>query len=416
MDSAIFERLESNVRSYSRHFPAVFTRAKMSKMYSADGREYLDFFNGAGALNYGHNNDFIRDRIIEYLMNDGITHGLDLFTEAKGEFFAAFEQYVMKPAGLEYRLLSCAPTGTNAVEAALKIARKAKGRRGVFAFAGGFHGMTLGSMAVTSSRSIRSGAHTGLPDVTFVPHPARFDGDALAYIEYLMTDEYSGVEKPAAVILETVQCEGGVVPMSDDFLRGLSELCRRQDVALIVDDIQVGCGRTGPFLSFVPSGVKPDIVALSKSISGYGLPMSLLLINPELDVFRPGEHNGTFRGNQLAFVGAKAALEYREKLDLGAKTADDAKFVTDFIEKRILPMDERIVHRGKGLVHGIDLDRLGRAELPERVAELCFEKGLVMERAGRDDCVLKIMPALTIERSELTAGLEIVEAALKECL
>lgn len=416
MDAAIFERLESNVRSYSRHFPTVFTRAKMSKMYSADGREYLDFFNGAGALNYGHNNDFIRDRIVEYLMNDGITHGLDLFTEAKGEFFAAFEKSILKPCGYEYKLLSCAPTGTNAVEAALKMARKAKGRRGVFAFAGDFHGMTLGSMAVTSSRSIRAGAHTGLPDVTFVPHPARFDGDALSYIEYLMTDEYSGVDKPAAVILETVQSEGGIVPMDGEFLKELAGLCRRQDVALIVDDIQVGCGRTGPFLSFEPFGIKPDLVCLSKSISGYGLPMSLVLINPELDVFTPGEHNGTFRGNQLAFIGAKAALEYREKVNLGAKTAEDGRFVADFIKTRILPMDERIVHRGRGMINGIDLEKLGRPELPGRVADLCFEKGLVMERAGRDDCVLKVMPALTIERSELTAGLEIVESALKECL
>ena len=416
MDKEIFERLESNVRSYSRHFPAVFTRAKMSKMYSADGREYLDFFNGAGALNYGHNNDYIRARIADYLLGDGITHGLDLFTEAKGEFFEAFEKFVMKPAGLNYKLLSCAPTGTNAVEAALKIARKAKHRRGVFAFAGGFHGMTLGSMAVTSSRSIRKGAHTGLPDVTFVPHPARFSGDALAYIEYLMTDEYSGVEKPAAVILETVQSEGGIVPVEGEFLRGLAALCRREDVALIIDDIQVGCGRTGPFLSFTPFGVEPDLVCLSKSISGYGLPMSLVLIKPELDVFAPGEHNGTFRGNQLAFVGAKAALEYREQVNLGAKTADDEKFVQDFIRTRILPMDERLVTRGRGMINGVDLDGLGRPDLSEKVADRCFEKGLVMERAGRDDCVLKIMPALTIERDELKAGLEIVEAALKECL
>lgn len=416
MDQAIFERLESNVRSYSRHFPAVFTKAKMSKMYSADGKEYLDFFNGAGALNYGHNNDFIRARIADYLLGDGITHGLDMFTEAKGEFFEAFEKYVMQPAGLEYKLLSCAPTGTNAVEAALKMARKAKHRRGVFAFAGGFHGMTLGSMAVTSSRSIRKGAHTGLPDVTFVPHPARFSGDALAYIEYLMTDEYSGVEKPAAIILETVQSEGGIVPVEGEFLRGLAELCAREDVALIIDDIQVGCGRTGPFLSFTPFGVKPDFVCLSKSISGYGLPMSLVLIKPELDVFTPGEHNGTFRGNQLAFVGAKAALEYREQVDLGAKTAYDEKFVQEFIRERILPMDERLVTRGRGMINGIDVDGLGRPDLSEKVVDLCFERGLVMERAGRDDCVLKIMPALTISREELKTGLEIVEASLKDCL
>lgn len=408
----IFERLESNVRSYSRNFPTVFTRAKMSKMYSKDGKEFIDFFNGAGALNYGHNNDYIKKRVIEYIENDGITHALDMFTEAKEEFFRTFEEKILKPAGFNYKLLSCAPTGTNAVEASLKLARKAKGRTGVFAFTGSFHGMTMGSLSVSSGKTVRAGAGVPLTDVTFVPHPCSFRGDAIEYIENIITDEYSGVMKPAAIILETVQAEGGVRIMPPDFLKRLRAMCDRQDVLMIVDDIQVGCGRTGSFFSFERAGVVPDMVTLSKSISGYGYPMSLLLMKPELDVFNPGEHNGTFRGNQVAFVGAKAALELREMLDLESKTKRDGEYIRQFVETRLLPLDKRLEHRGIGMIHGIDFEALGDESLSGRVAEECFRLGLIIERAGRKDCVLKIMPALTIEKDELIAGLEIIEKAM----
>lgn len=415
MDTQIFERLESQVRSYSRNFPVVFDRAKMSVMYTSDGREYLDFFNGAGALSYGHNNDYIKSKIIGYIAGDGISHSLDMFTRAKAEFFETFEKEVLLPCGINYRIMSCAPTGTNAVEAALKAARKAKHRTGVFAFTGAFHGMTLGALSVTSGRGFRRGAGLPLDGVTFVPHPCRFGGDSLSYIEYLLTDEYSGVEKPAAIILETIQAEGGVVVAPEAFLRGLRQLCDRHDIALIIDDIQVGCGRTGKFFSFERAGIVPDMVVLSKSISGYGLPMALLLIKPELDVFSPGEHNGTFRGNQLAFVGAKAALEYRREHDLEKKTKADCSLISRFLAERILALDSRIELRGIGMIHGVDFERIGN-DVCGRIAGECFKNGLVIERAGRNDCVLKIMPALTIEENELLRGLEIIESAVKNIL
>lgn len=408
----IFERLESDVRSYSRNFPVTFTKAKMSKMFSREGREYIDFFNGAGALSYGHNNDYIKKKVIEYISNDGISHALDMFTEAKEEFFTSFEDMVLKPNGYNYKIMSCAPTGTNAVEAALKLARKVKGTSGIFAFSGSFHGMSLGSLGVTSGKSVRQGAGVTMPDVTFVPHPYSFKGDAIEYIESLITDEYSGVMKPAAIILETVQAEGGVRIMEPEFLIKLREMCDRQDVLMIIDDIQVGCGRTGEFFSFQKTGIVPDMVVLSKAISGYGFPMSLLLMKPELDVFKPGEHNGTFRGNQVAFVGAKAALELRATLELGKRTQDNEKLIGEFIRTRILPLDERLEYRGIGMIHGIDFEALGDPALSGRVATKCFELGLIIERAGRDDCVLKIMPALTIQEDELIKGLEIVEKAI----
>jgi diaminobutyrate-2-oxoglutarate transaminase len=250
--------------------------------------------------------------------------------------------------------------------------------------------------------------------VTFVPHPNSFPGNAVEYIENIITDEYSGVMKPAAIILETVQAEGGVQIMSDDFLRSLRELCDRQDVLMIVDDIQVGCGRTGKFFSFEEAGIVPDMILLSKSISGYGFPMSLLLLKPELDIFSPGEHNGTFRGNQIAFVGAKAALELREQLNLESRTFENENIIRDFIKRRILPLGEKLEYRGRGMIHGIDFERYGDDTLSLRVARECFKNGLIIERAGRNDCVLKIMPALTIDRQELTDGLTIIEEAIRK--
>lgn len=410
----IFERLESNVRSYSRSFPVVFTRAKMSKMYSEDGREYLDFFDGAGALNYGHNNDYIKGRILEYIENDGISHALDMYTGAKGDFLKCFEEKILKKKGLEYKIMSCGPTGTNAVEAALKLARKVTGREGIFALTGAFHGMTLGSLSVTSGKYHRSGAHIPLPFTTFVPHPCSVRFDTLQFIENMMTDEYSGVEKPAAIIIETTQAEGGINVAPTQWLRDLSELCARQGVLLIVDDIQVGCGRTGGFFSFERAGIHPDMTVLSKSISGYGLPMSLLLIKPQYDVFLPAEHNGTFRGNQLAFVGARAALEYREEVELERQVEEKSRLISDYVETRLLPMDSRLVHRGIGMIHGIDFEAVG--DISGSVARECFENGLIIERAGRGDCVLKIMPALTIEKEELLQGLGIIENAMKKIL
>ena len=414
MGKEVLERLESGVRSYSRAFPVEFTRAKMSRMYTADGRSYLDFFDGAGALNYGHNNDYIKEKIMAYLAEDGISHALDMFTGAKAEFFDALNERILQPRGLDYRIMSCGPTGTNAVEAALKLARKVTGRFGVCALTGSFHGMTLGSLAVTSGVDHRQGAHVPLSFATFLPHPGAVSFDTIDYYRWLLTDNYSGVEKPAAIIVETTQAEGGVHVAPTEWLRRLRQLCDEQGVLLIVDDIQVGCGRTGSFFSFERAGIVPDLVVLSKSISGYGLPMSLLLIRPELDIFEPAEHNGTFRGNQLAFVGAKAALEYRDQADLDRQVQEKGKLVSDFIEKELLPLDSRLTHRGIGLIHGVDFEAVG--DVSGAVARECFRRGLVIERAGRNDCVLKLMPALTITEEELNEGLEIIRESIKTVL
>ncbi|MGO4953431.1 diaminobutyrate--2-oxoglutarate transaminase [Paenibacillus sp. DRB1-1] len=409
-----FEVLESNVRSYCRSFPVVFNKAKNDVLYTEAGKGYIDFFAGAGALNYGHNNDFMKNRILDYLTSDRIMHGLDMYTTAKQEFMESFSERILQPKGLNYKLQFCGPTGTNAVEAALKLARKVKNRNGIFAFMGAFHGMSLGSLSITSNNSMRESAGVPLNNVTFIPYNSTFNGmDTILYMEQLLTDTHSGVEKPAAIILETVQAEGGIHIADTEWLRDLRQLCDDHDILLIVDDIQVGCGRVGSFFSFERAGIVPDMVVLSKSISGYGLPMSLLLLKPELDIWSPGEHNGTFRGNQLAFVGAKAALEFRDMVELEAQVKEKEAFVQQFLREHIQSIDPLIEIRGMGLIWGIDVSHLGEAFAKE-VATLCFSRGLIIERAGRNDTVIKIMPALTISLENLRKGCDIIKESMAQ--
>ncbi|MEP0799384.1 diaminobutyrate--2-oxoglutarate transaminase [Funiculus sociatus] len=413
----IFEERESNVRTYCRNFPDVFHKAVGSTVYSESGVEFIDFLAGAGALNYGHNNQYIKQKVISYLESDAIAHGLDLHTMAKRDFLEKFSEAVLIPKKLDYKIQFCGSTGTNAVEAALKLARKVKQRTGIFSFMGGYHGMTLGSLAISSNNGIRLGAGVTSNHVTFMPFPYGYmeNFDTIEYMETVLTDVNSGVEKPAAIIFETVQAEGGVVVAPIEWMQRLRNLCDRHDILLICDDIQVGCGRTGPFFSFERANIVPDIVAISKSISGYGFPMSLLLIKPEFDIWEPGEHTGTFRGNQLAFVGASAAIEYRESINLEYEVKLKESFLNTFLNEEIACLSEKIVIRGIGMIWGIDLSDRG-ASFAKAIAQRCYELGLIVERVGRDDTVIKILPPLNIEMPVLRKGCSIIKQAFFDCI
>lgn len=412
----IFEILESNVRSYCRTFPDVFCEAKDSMMYSESGKEYIDFLSGAGALNYGHNNEFIKQRILTYISSDNIIHGLDIHTPAKREFIDKLSEIVLKPGNLNHKIQFCGPTGTNAVEAALKLARKVKKRTNVFAFMGSFHGMSLGSLSVSSNISDRKGAGQPLGNVTFMPFPSGFMSniDTIGYIEAILSDDHSGIEKPAAIILETVQGEGGVVEAPVEWLRNLRILCDRHEILLICDEIQTGCGRTGPFFSFQRAGIIPDMITVSKSISGIGLPMSLLLIKPELDIWKPAEHNGTFRGNQLAFVGGTAALELSKYENLQGQVKLKESFIRRYFEQEILPISKNLKVRGLGMMWGIDFSLFSRKDISKKIVSYCYENGLIIERAGRNGSVVKLMPALTVEIELLEKGCSIIKKAITE--
>lgn len=411
------KRLESEVRGYVRSFPTVFSTAKGSRITNADGQVYLDFFGGAGALNYGHNNETMQAALVDYIQSDGITHGLDLATVEKIRFMETFEEVIMKPRGLDYKIQFPGPTGTNAVEAALKLARKVKGRNGVLYFTNGYHGMTLGSLAVTGNASKRAGAGVSLSDTTPLPYCNYYgDGrDTVADVEAMIENTSSGLEKPAAVILETVQGEGGVNVADYEWLRRIEKLCHEHDMLLIVDDIQAGVGRTGPFFSFEPAGIKPDIVTLSKSLSGLGLPLAITLIRPDLDIWSPGEHNGTFRGNNHAFLTATTAINHFWKDDKFEKeTLRKGDMMRTRLEKIVADNPGlKAEVRGRGLFIGIDFEK---GELADEIAAACFERKLLMETAGAQDNVLKFMLPLTTTDDEIHEGLDIVAEAVGEVL
>ena len=418
MNTDVFGNSESEVRSYCRAFPAVFNRAKGAELFSEEGKRYIDFFAGAGALNYGHNPDVIKNKLIDYLNSDNIIHGLDMFTCAKRTFMEKFNEKILRPKGLDYKMQFCGPTGTNAVESALKIARKVKGRSGIFAFQGGFHGMSLGSLAVTGNRFNREGAGVGLGDVTFMPYPHGFMNsfDTIDYIDCVLEDSASGLDKPAAIILETTQAEGGVIVAPIEWLKRLRMLCDKHDILMIVDDIQVGCGRTGTYFSFERAGIIPDIVTLSKAVSGYGLPFAMVLLKPEFDQWLPGEHNGTFRGNQLAFVGGATAIDAYFDQQIENQVRHKQALVQRFVQSKILSLNGQLKLRGVGLIWGIDLGDLYGGKSVKSVISNCFERGLLIESAGRDGRVIKLLPPLNINEELLVEGLEILTVALKAVL
>ena len=413
----IFEEKESEVRSYCRSFPVEFSHAKNGELITVEGEHYIDFFAGAGAINYGHNNPEIKKAILDYLSEDRIIHALDMYTEAKKTFLETFNSIILKEKNLDYKVMFCGSTGTNAVEAALKLARKNKKRNNIFAFSGAFHGMSLGSLAMTSDSFSRNGAGVPLNNVTFMPYYNAFEKpqQSIDYLDWILSDSHSGVDKPAAVFLETLQAEGGINPAPVEWLKKLRELCTKHDILMIVDEIQVGVCRTGGFFSFERAGIVPDMVVLSKSISGFGLPMSLLLLKPELDIFKPAEHNGTFRGNQLGFVGATAGVNYYKKYNMPLMVKEREKIIADFLTNEILTIDPRLKIRGMGMIWGIDFTDID-CSLSKTAQTKCVENKLIVERCGRKDCVLKIMPPLTIDIDMLKQGLDIIKKSIQDIL
>jgi diaminobutyrate-2-oxoglutarate transaminase len=413
----IFEQLESNVRSYCRSFPTVFATAQGSVLTDEGGREYIDFLSGAGTLNYGHNNPVLKKALMDYIAADGLVHGLDMATEAKRQFLETFDKVILKPRRMNYKVQFTGPTGANAVEAALKIARNVTGRPNVISFTNGFHGVTLGAVSATANSHYRDA--TGLPamGVSFLPYDG-YQGEDIDTTEYLaqvLEDGSSGVDHPAAVIVETVQGEGGLNVASFNWLRKLERICRKHEILLIVDDIQAGCGRTGSFFSFEQAGIRPDIVTLSKSLSGYGLPFSLVLMKPELDTWAPGEHNGTFRGHNLAFVTARKAIEeYWRDDELTSEVARKGRMIRMKLEEMAAgDKNCQFSVRGRGMMVGLDcID--GR--LASRITERAFEKGLIIETSGSEGQVVKCLCPLTISDEQLKAGLRILQECVEHTL
>lgn len=413
-DTAIYERRESVVRSYARSMPRQFNKAENIWMRDNQGGRYLDFLSGCSTLNYGHNHPVLKQALLDYIAADGIAHGLDLHTDAKADFLDALESVILKPRGLDYRAMFTGPTGTNAVEAAIKLARKVTGREMVIAFTNGFHGMTLGALACTGNAAKRGGAGVPLSHVAHEPYDGYHgpEVDTAELLERRLSDPSSGLDAPAAILVETVQGEGGLNAASPEWLRRIAAIARRHGALMIVDDIQAGCGRTGSFFSFEGMGFTPDIVTMAKSLSGMGLPFALTLFRPELDQWEPGEHNGTFRGNNHAFVTAAAALRHfwsdgRFQQDIARRGA--------MIERRLEAMaaEHGLTTRGRGMMRGIDV---GSGEVAATVTAACFDRGLIIETSGAHDEIVKVLAPLIIDDAHLSAGLDIMETCIREAL
>ncbi len=409
---ATIEQHESEVRSYVRGFPTVFDTARGSYMYNTDGEAYLDFFAGASVMNYGHNNSELKQALLDYIGSDRITHSMDMASVMRAEFLQAFRDIILAPRGLDYRVQFPGPTGTNAVESALKLARKATGRTDIVAFTNAFHGMTLGALSVTGNQFKRDGAGVPLNDTHTLPFDGYIGGvDTLSYFETLLNDGASGIGHPAAVIVETIQAEGGVNVAGGEWLKRLQAICQRHDILFIVDDIQTGNGRTGYFFSFEEFGLNPDIVAVSKSLSGYGFPLALTLIKPEYDLWTPGEHNGTFRGFNPALATAKRTLELFWSDDRFAREVRaKGEHVREALEAMLTRHPQaRGCPRGRGLMQAVEF---ANRDLADKITEKAFQRQLIIETAGADDETLKLLPPLTTDYADLDKGLSIIEESL----
>lgn len=414
----IFQTTESEVRTYSRSFPVTFSKAKGAVLTTEDGKEYVDFLAGAGTLNYGHNNEELKQALIDYISNDGLTHGLDMQSEAKAHFLQTFRDLILAPRGMgDFKVMFTGPTGTNAVEAALKLARKVKGRSNIISFTNGFHGVSGGALAATGNQHHRGGMGTSLSDVTRMP----FDGylgegvDTTEYLDKVLSDPSSGVDHPAAVIVETIQGEGGLNAASFEWLRNLEKVCRRHDMLLIIDDIQSGCGRSGRFFSFEEVGIQPDIVTLSKSLSGYGLPFAVTIFRPELDQWSPGEHNGTFRGNNHAFITAATAFKtFWADDQFEQEVRRKAEKLRAGLEAIIKAHGAKTLKlKGRGLMSGIECPD---GELASAVTGHAFEQGLVIETSGAHDQVVKCLVPLVLTDEQIEFGLKVLDKAFADAL
>ncbi|GGD46378.1 diaminobutyrate--2-oxoglutarate transaminase [Sinisalibacter lacisalsi] len=410
----IFERRESEARSYCRSMPAMFASASGSNITDAEGRSWIDFLAGCSSLNYGHNDPDMKTALIEHISSDGIAHGLDLHTDTKGAFLRAFEEHILAPRDMDHRVMFTGPTGANAVEAAMKIARKVTGRTNVIAFTNGFHGVTMGALAATGNGYHRGGAGMDKSGVTRMPFDAYADGvDSAALLDQMLSDASGGIDAPAAIMFETVQGEGGLNAASPEWVKRIAEIARKHGALLIIDDIQAGVGRTGTFFSFEEMGVMPDIVTMAKSISGFGLPLALVLVRPEHDVFGPAEHNGTFRGNTHAFVTARVAIEKFWSDDaFQRELAEKAAQITRSLEQVAALVDGARL-KGRGLMQGVDV---GSGELAGDICARAYDKGLVIETSGNEDQVVKVLAPLTTPADTFRKGFNILLDATRDAV
>jgi len=419
------EELESNNRAYPRAIPIALNRARGAIVEDVDGNLFIDFFSGCGVLALGHNNPDILKEIKEF--PDTIMHALDFPTPVKIDFMRELVSALPKGMRGKYKINFGGPTGADAIETALKLARINTGRHSFIAFQGGYHGMTMGALSVTSKLSHRKGANPLIPGVHFMPYCSPYrcpmnkssgqcDFDCLRFITESVEGLHSGIDKPAAIIVEPIQGEGGTYIPKEGWLEKVVEIARRNGILVIFDEIQCGFYRTGKLFAFEHSGAVPDIITMSKGIGGIGLPLSLILFKKELDVWEPGTHAGTFRGNQLAMAAGLSALRLIKKL----KIADYVSQMEEFFLKELRTIQRKSNSigeiRGKGMMFGVEYVKSKNKKEPapevaQKVRERCYEIGLLVELGGYYDNVVRILPSLIITEQIAKNGLDLFRKA-----
>ncbi|MBO7352130.1 MAG: diaminobutyrate--2-oxoglutarate transaminase family protein [Candidatus Methanomethylophilaceae archaeon] len=429
------EGYESSARSYPRKFPVAIMKAKGSWVEDIEGKRYLDFLNGAGTLALGHNDDEVSQAMIELIQSGASLHMLDLVTPMKDEFVQALFSIVPKELAEKAKVQFCSPSGSDATEAAIKLCKTATGRSTIIAFSGGYHGMSHGAMALTGNLNAKSKVPNIMPGVQFMPYPYSYrcpmglGGEAgtkacINYFERLLKDPESGVIKPAAVILEAIQGEGGVIPAPVEFLQAVRRITKELDIPLICDEIQCGMGRSGKVFAFEHAGIVPDVILISKAVGG-GQPMSVVVYDKKLDAWTAGAHAGTFRGNQLAMAAGKIVIERISKpgfLDEVTRKGNRMKEGLLKLQKEVSIIGDV---RGTGLMLGIEFinpngpkDIMGTpmpdGDITARVQRMCLENGLIMEKGGRFGSVMRCLCALTITDEEIDQALAIFSKVVKE--
>jgi len=424
---------ESNARSYPRKFPFAIAKAKGSWVEDVEGNKYLDFLCGAGTLALGHNDDEVNQAMVEMLTNNLPLHTLDLTTPVKDTFVETLLGALPFGMGKDCKIQFCSPSGTDATDAAIKLCKTATGRSSVISFAGGYHGMGQGPLACMGNLHAKQAVTGLMPDVHSFPYPYAYrdpfglGGEegvkaACNFFERTLKDPESGITKPACVILEAIQGEGGVIPAPVEFLQCVRRVTKELDIPLIVDEIQCGMGRSGKLFAFEYADIVPDVILISKAIGG-SQPLAVVVYNKELDKWTPGAHAGTFRGNQLAMKAGTIVLNRVSKPEFLA----DVSRKGELVRTKLRQLKERVSIigdvRGKGLMVGTEFvdpkaspDCIGSlpssGEIAAKVQKLCFENGLIVEKGGRNGSVMRCLCALNITDEDLNKAYSIFEAAV----
>ena len=426
---------ESSARSYPRKFPFALRKAKGSWVEDVEGNRYLDFLCGAGTLALGHNDDEVNRAMMDLIASDAPLHTLDLTTPVKDRFVQTILDNLPGHLAQDAKIQFCSPSGTDATDAAIKLCKTATGRSTVIAFSGGYHGMGHGALALTGNLNAKNHVANLMPGVQFMPYPYSYrcpfgiGGDAgvdacCAYFERMLKDPESGVTRPAAVIIEPIQGEGGVIPAPAKFLQTVRRVTLELDIPMICDEIQCGMGRSGRLFAFEHAGIVPDVILASKAIGG-SQPMAVVIYDRKLDKWTAGAHAGTFRGNQLAMAAGTVVLQRVTRKEF----LDDVTRKGGYIKNALLRLQKEVSIigdvRGMGLMLGVefvdptgDRDIMGHpqpsGEIAARVQHMCFENRLVMEKGGRNGSVMRCLCALNVTDEEIDTMLSIFSKVVRE--